>query len=221
MAKHKQFTSPRDIYKRLHNKKAFQLDTNRPLINRICFMINTFETFFWEGVLVQWGPSWTSLKMFGGPCTVRCQGGRVRARRVLVQWGPVSEKSGSGQLGPCVVKSNTSWVMVTWDNNFSSIICVKVGNILSWRISLESMLWTVMYLLNYFNFSNSLLKKLQTLHVFLTRSYVVLVLVVSCSWRCRTFQRKYRTIMWAAVQFFEPINLFRTQKYFYHYLRET
>ena len=52
-------------------------------------------------------------------------------------------------------------------SDFSSIKWVNVENVLGWRIQLHILLWTVMYLLNYFNFSNSVLENVQTLHIFL------------------------------------------------------
>ena len=46
----------------------------------------------------------------GGPCTMRSHvyGGGARAGEVPVQWGPMSGG------GPWTVRSNASWVMVTW-----------------------------------------------------------------------------------------------------------
>ena len=54
----------------LWNKKAFQWNANRPLSNSPCFTVKKFGMCRGWEVLGrdpgQWGPSWTSLNMFGG-----------------------------------------------------------------------------------------------------------------------------------------------------------
>ena len=58
------------------NKKAFQYDSNRPIADRSCFIMEKFEHIRGGGGggmgPVRWSPSWTSLNMSGGClCIVR------------------------------------------------------------------------------------------------------------------------------------------------------
>ena len=83
------------------NKKAFQSNANRLLADSMGYIVNKYEHAQGEGA-VEWGPSWTSLKMSKGGALYS----EVSVEQVKHVWGV----SWDPVRGPLVDKKNCSGI---------------------------------------------------------------------------------------------------------------